>query len=86
MMIISVDPEGDLEVRTWDTKAWSGLDPPNLLTAEGAPAEPKFEAVAGTSQRRVFGVVNGTVHQWEFFTLSPRQWGYLGAVPTDLKP
>ncbi|KAH6627826.1 hypothetical protein F5144DRAFT_577005 [Chaetomium tenue] len=86
MMIISVDPDGDLEVRTWDTKAWSGLDPPNLLAAEGAPDEPKFEAVAGTSQRRVFGVVNGTVHQWEFFALSPRQWGYLGTVPTEMKP
>jgi hypothetical protein len=86
MMIINVDPDGDLEIRTWDTKAWSGLDPPNLIDAEGVPDEPRFAAVAGTSQRRVFGVVNGTVHQWEFFTLSPRQWAYVGTVPTDLKP
>ncbi|KAH6850293.1 hypothetical protein B0I37DRAFT_110630 [Chaetomium sp. MPI-CAGE-AT-0009] len=86
MMIVNVDPDGDLEVRTWDTQTWSGLEAPNLLSGDGAPSEPKFSAVAGTSQRRVFGVVNGTVHQWEFFTLSPRQWGYRGAVPTELTP
>ncbi|KAK4043223.1 hypothetical protein C8A01DRAFT_13242 [Parachaetomium inaequale] len=85
MMIVSVDPDGDLEVRTWDSRTWSGLKPPNLLEADGAPDEPKFSAVAGNPQRRVFGVANGTVHQWEFFGLSPLQWSYVGTVPTELR-
>jgi hypothetical protein len=85
-MIVSVDPDGDLEVRTWDSpsKTWSDLKPPNLLDAEGAPTEPKFSAVAGNPQRRVFGIADGTVQQWEFFGLSPLQWSYVGSVPTEL--
>ncbi|KAL2164613.1 hypothetical protein VTH06DRAFT_3830 [Thermothelomyces fergusii] len=86
LMIVDVDPDGDLEVRTWDTRAWSGLRPPNLVPSDGAPDRPRFSAVAGCSQRRVFAVADGVVHQWEFFGLSPLQWSYRGVVPTEVKP
>ncbi|KAK4146949.1 uncharacterized protein C8A04DRAFT_34509 [Dichotomopilus funicola] len=91
MMVISVDPDRDLEIRLWDPDAasWSGLKPPNLLDADDngagdSPEDPKFDAVAGNSQKRVFGVVNGVVHQWEFFALAPLQWSYRGVVKTSL--
>lgn len=100
-MVISVDPDRDLEVRLWDSEpeSWSNLKPPNLLDAEdngsgdagdsdensgAGPEDPKFDAVAGNSQRRVFGVVDGVVHQWEFFALAPLQWSYRGVVKTSL--
>ncbi|KAL2181777.1 uncharacterized protein P884DRAFT_253872 [Thermothelomyces heterothallicus CBS 202.75] len=86
IMIVDVDPDGDLEVRTWDTRSWSDLQPPNLVPSDGAPESPKFSAVAGNSQRRVFGIADGVIHQWEFFSLSPLQWSYRGVVPTEVKP
>jgi len=84
-MIVNIDPDDDLEVRIWDTESWSDLEAPNLSASDEAPESPKFTAVAGNSQRRVFGVVDGTIHQWEYFSLSPLQWSYRGIVPTALE-
>ena len=84
MAVVTVDEQGGIGMRTWDTREWSSASTPNLLTADKAPPSPKFSAVAGNPQRRVYGIVDGNIHQWEFFSLSPRQWNYLGQVPADL--
>ncbi|KAK4157087.1 hypothetical protein C8A00DRAFT_11994 [Chaetomidium leptoderma] len=83
MMVVTVDGEGGLGVRTWDTKSWSTVEPPNLLPAAQAPTNPHFTAIAGHPRRRLYGVVNGTIHEWEFSSLSPLQWSYIGNVSTD---
>ncbi|KAK4245407.1 hypothetical protein C7999DRAFT_43073 [Corynascus novoguineensis] len=85
IMIVNIDPDDDLEVRIWDTDSWSSLEAPNLSASDEAPEGPKFTAVAGNSQRRVFGIADGIIHQWEFFSLSPLQWSYRGIVPTVLE-
>jgi hypothetical protein len=79
--VVTVDGDGRLGMRTWNTRSWSAVQTPNLLSVQGAPANPKFSAIAGNPQRRIFGIVDGVIHQWEFFSLSPLQWNYVGEVP-----
>ncbi|KAK4443366.1 hypothetical protein QBC34DRAFT_430807 [Podospora aff. communis PSN243] len=84
MAVITVDEKGAVGMRTWDTRKWSEVATPNLLAGKNAPTNPVFSAIAGNPQRRVYGIVDGVIHQWEFFSLSPLQWNYVGQVPTEL--
>lgn len=84
-MVLTVEEDGSLGVRNWNTKTWSSMQKPNLGGSSEAPTDAVFSAVTGTAQRRVYGVVNATIHEWEFARNDPLKWTYIGTVSTGLE-
>ena len=88
-MITTVEGNGSILVRGFDGRAerWDVNPLPVTATAPNLPTGAKFTAVSGNSHKRFYGVVDGTIHEWEFRIGSSGglvTWSYLGPVPTSL--
>ncbi|KAK4663403.1 hypothetical protein QC763_000085 [Podospora pseudopauciseta] len=87
-MIVTLEDGGRrLGVRTLDglagnkwTLAREEDDPAGLGDQKG---EVRFTAITGTPEKRVFGMVNGNIHEWRFSSGRPRSWEYVGRVSTS---
>lgn len=83
IMVISVQQDGGSTVRIWDSNAWVVNQTPTFGAApQELLATSTFSAIAGNPQKRIYGVVNGTIHEWEFTSRQPLEWRYIGTVST----
>jgi len=84
MSVLTLDADGRPGMSVWSNgKTWSAMKAPDLTPTApraAAPENPKFSAIAGNSQRLVYGIVDGAIHQWTFLSLSPWEWVYMGEV------
>ncbi|KAK4198204.1 hypothetical protein QBC40DRAFT_256223 [Triangularia verruculosa] len=86
-LIVTLEDGGKgLGVRTWEGvgNKWTLVseddDPAGLEDQKGNVT---FTAVTGNSEKRVFGMVNGNIHEWRFSSGKPRDWDYVGRVSTS---
>ncbi|KAK0662141.1 hypothetical protein QBC41DRAFT_235269 [Cercophora samala] len=86
-MIVTLEDGGRrLGVRTLDGLAGNKWtlpspedDPAKLADQKG---DVRFTAITGNPEKRVFGMVNGNIHEWRFSSGRPRNWEYVGRVST----
>ncbi|KAK5661148.1 hypothetical protein OQA88_11039 [Cercophora sp. LCS_1] len=76
-MTLAVTKDGTATARWLDD---DGIG--DFTTSPGGTQGFKFTALAGTNGKRIFGVADGTLHEWGFDAKSPGTWRYVGVVPT----
>ncbi|KAK3346574.1 hypothetical protein B0T25DRAFT_571705 [Lasiosphaeria hispida] len=78
MMVVTLESNGRAVVRTLSNDGWVINQTPTFL--ETPLTELKFSAIAGNPHKRIYGLMNGTIHEWMFRSEDPLQWRHLGMI------
>ncbi|RSL50323.1 hypothetical protein CEP54_011977 [Fusarium duplospermum] len=86
-LVVNIDGEDGLVARWYDDKTaeWSQPQAPELKDSpKGMSASSNFTAIAGNGDKRLYGLVDGAIHEWTFESKAPLTWNYVGEVNTTL--
>ncbi|KAF7546855.1 hypothetical protein G7Z17_g8131 [Cylindrodendrum hubeiense] len=85
IIVANIENDGGVVARWMQTPLWSTQTRPTL---HGSPDDIKvsagFKGIAGNTDRRMYGIVNGEIHEWSFEPDAPMDWNYQGQVKTAL--
>ncbi|KAH8734285.1 hypothetical protein BGZ61DRAFT_584329 [Ilyonectria robusta] len=80
-IIVDLNDQGGIRARWYNKSTWSTSSEPNLADSpDGMSVSSGFTAISGHADRRIYGIVNGTIHEWSFDTTTPMTWTYVGEV------
>ncbi|KAH7134478.1 hypothetical protein B0J13DRAFT_677818 [Dactylonectria estremocensis] len=85
VIVADTHNDGRVVARWLNQPLWST---PTSPTLKGSPDDIKvsegFTGIAGNSELRMYGIVNGEIHEWSFVSNEPMEWNYEGQVKTAL--
>ncbi|KAH7139724.1 hypothetical protein B0J13DRAFT_527396 [Dactylonectria estremocensis] len=85
ILAVNLGGDGSLVARYSDNSIWSDDDAPTLHgSPSGISASSNFTAIAAHAGRRVYGIVDGEIHEWKFSDDTPMDWTYVGQVNTTV--
>ena len=85
MIVADIQGNGGVVARWWDKSMWSTATNPILRgSPKGIKASEGFTAISGHAERKMYGIVNGEIHEWSFDTETPMEWTYNSQVKTSL--
>lgn len=77
ILLLQLSSEGVLTGHRWDSSDWSSNQQINL---KRGPSDPKFTAIAQHHEGRLYGVVDGAVHEYRWDKSDPYSMLYVGEV------
>ncbi|KAH7120641.1 hypothetical protein EDB81DRAFT_861703 [Dactylonectria macrodidyma] len=85
ILAVNLGSDGNLVGRYSDNSIWSDDYAPTLHgSPSGISSSSNFTAISAHAGRRVYGIVDGEIHEWKFSDDTPMDWTYVGQVNTTV--
>lgn len=77
ILLLQLDTDGTLTGHRWDNSSWSN---DQKISLKKGPSNPKFTAIAQHHEGRLYGILEGILHEYRWDKSDPYSMLYVGKV------